>query len=52
MTEINTQGMVDWRLENTETGEIATYEAMDLQCAQMLAAEDHGGEPRDWQPAH
>ena len=45
---INTHGMTTWNLKNEETGEIVTYVALDLRCAQMLAAEDHGGEPEDW----
>jgi hypothetical protein len=42
--------MVDWTLENIQTGDTATYEANDLACARMLAAEDHGGDEDDWQP--
>lgn len=41
-------GMVDFELENFDTQKIVSYECNDLQCAQMLAAEDHGGEPEDW----
>lgn len=48
MSDPTHPGMVLWRLRNTETGEEAEYEACDLQCAQLLAAEDHGGEPEDW----
>ena len=42
------QGMVDVELENMDTGEVVTYEVADIQCARMLAAEDHGGDPEDW----
>jgi len=45
-------GMVVWKLRNTETGVELQYEANDLQCAQMLAAEDGGGEPEDWLVNH
>ena len=44
------QGMTEITVVNSETGETATYEVADIQCAQLLAAEDHGGEPEDWQP--
>ena len=41
--------MNEFLLENATTGQVVRYEALDLACAQMLAAEDHGGEPEDWQ---
>lgn len=43
-----TNGMMTWELTNSETGEVVSYDALDLQCAKMLAAEDHGGDEDDW----
>ena len=45
---MNTQGMTEITLTNVETREQATYTVADIQAAQMLAAEDHGGEPEEW----
>jgi hypothetical protein len=41
-------GATKFALTNSETGERCEYTANDLWTAQMLAAEDHGGEPGDW----
>jgi hypothetical protein len=41
-------GATKFALTNSETGEQCEYTANDLWTAQMLAAEDHGGEPGDW----
>lgn len=48
---MNTQGMTEITLVNGQTSETATYTVADIQCARMLAAEDHGGEPEDWMTA-
>lgn len=48
MTNISPHGMTDFNLTNRETGEFVMYRALDPECAKMLAAEDHGGEPEDW----
>jgi hypothetical protein len=41
-------GMTEVTLTNIDTHATATYSVADVQCARMLAAEDHGGEPEDW----
>jgi hypothetical protein len=41
-------GATKFALTNSETGEQCEHTANDLWTAQMLAAEDHGGEPGDW----
>jgi hypothetical protein len=47
MSEI-INGMTEVTLTNIDTHATATYAVADVQCARMLAAEDHGGEPEDW----
>lgn len=42
------QGMTKIELTNVDTAQTVEYDCADIQCAQMLAAEDHGGEPSDW----
>lgn len=48
MDESTHDGMTMFCLRHTESGETAEYECCDLACAQMLAADDHGGEPNEW----
>lgn len=45
---MNTQGMTEVTLTHADTREQATYTVADIQCAKMLAAEDHGGDSTDW----
>ena len=42
------RGLTSVKLVNRETGEAAEYTVADVECARMLAAEDLGGEPKDW----
>ena len=44
---INTQGMTKF-VAIDEDGNQYTYTCFDPQCAAMLAAEDHGGDPEDY----
>ena len=41
------QGMTKW-IASSEDGDEYEYVANDAQCVAMLAAEDHGGEPEDY----
>ena len=40
-------GMTTFTLRHSETGQTVEYTAMDLRCAQMLAAADHSEDDED-----
>ena len=46
---INISGMTEFRLRNNVSGKIVTYTALDLRCAQMLAASDHSDDDEDYE---
>lgn len=46
---MNTVGMTTFTLRHCETGETAEYMALDLRCAQMLAAADHSDDDEDYE---
>lgn len=41
-------GIVAFTLAHEQSGDVVIYAANNLACAQVFAAQDHGGDPDDW----
>lgn len=48
LSHTNIAGMTTFKLRHSETGKTVEYTALDLRCAQMLAAADNSDDDEDY----